>query len=537
MSIKVLRFGFLSFITGMILLSIPVEACFRSKKEVHICNYAKPGQDITKTLQYLIDHYSTIVIDSGTWFISSGIKLRSNTTIKGADKITSILKRNDFGAVVRSGVLFCTEESNVYIFTQHNPKDNFEDSKLRYSNIHFENITIDFNRSPVKYSKESLSKANLYGIIFSRCKDCTVKNCRFIDSMNEYANNGCPAISFVQSRDCCVYDCFSEHVTFLKSVYSNSMTVSGNYCEYSVGTCIESVGGNGGVFENNCVKEVYWNVSCVGINTTNCLVRNNYICSSANNTSCLTLGHRGYESFSASGSRVYDNTFLSKGVRTILIQNGSNLRIKGNVLTCVLTNDSPTPTFGCVVARGEDNYDICIEGNEMTVDGDKLYGAISYSGPGGLFIYRNKIKSNRGIVVDASTDVITIEGNEVYSSKYSICVNSPNGSIIIKDNHLTDGLLIKGGARLNIQNNHFSNTPNSSYFYGNWGIINISNNTFKDCIDLEQLFLINAEHEKPDVDASNVTVSNNTIINCPNTIVRFSRNNNVRQLHNIVLND
>ena len=37
-------------------------------------------------------------IDPGIWYISPGIKLRSDITIKGMDRESSILKRNDCGS-------------------------------------------------------------------------------------------------------------------------------------------------------------------------------------------------------------------------------------------------------------------------------------------------------------------------------------------------------------------------------------------------------------------------------------------------------
>ena len=195
------------------------------------------------------------------------------------------------------------------------------------------------NRSPLKYSMEQMSKANIFGIVFCHAKGCVVKNCRLMDSMNEYANNGCPAVSFLQSRDCSIINCFSKNVTFVKSVYSDFVTVSGNYCENSVGTCIESICGKGGQFDNNYVKGIYWDVSCVGVNSMECKIENNVIYSASNNTSCLTLGHRGYNYFSASGTVVDGNTLSSDGVRAILVQNGSGMQICNNTLSCAPTED------------------------------------------------------------------------------------------------------------------------------------------------------------------------------------------------------
>lgn len=530
--IKQFFIGFISLFCWNSITPLTMDCICIKKDVVHINKYAKPGDDITSILQTLIDNHSTIVIDPGTWYISPGIKLRSNITIKGKSRESSILKRNDFDARIESGVLFKTDRSNLYVFKQMNPEDIFDESKVKYSNIHFENLTIDFNRNPLIYSKDQLSENNIFGIVFSHCRECSIDNCCFLDCMNENSNNGCPAVAIFQSRDCNITDCYSEHVTFIKSVYSNSVTVSGNHCENSVGTCIELTCGDVSLIEKNYVNGVYWDVSCVGINSTNSVIRNNIIHSANNNTSCLTLGHRGYDHFSASGAVVMGNKLFADGVRSVLIQNGSDIKISNNILTCVLSEDSPTPTFGCIAARGDDNSDIVIVGNEIKTTGDKIYGAITYVGPGKVYINKNKINSKRGIFIHASTNEIIIQDNEVKSSDYSICVSSPE-RIRISDNKLTDGLLIRGGSNISIHKNLFSRTHNSSYIYDDWGLISISENTFDECLDIEQLFLINAEKKDSSFDSSNVSVLDNKIRKGPNTFVHFSKSGQVRQLRDI----
>ena len=65
------------------------------RKTVHISKYAKNGEDVTVVLQELINKYSTIIIDEGTWYVGSGIRLKNGVTIKGTNKTTSIIKRKD----------------------------------------------------------------------------------------------------------------------------------------------------------------------------------------------------------------------------------------------------------------------------------------------------------------------------------------------------------------------------------------------------------------------------------------------------------
>jgi|GEM_PF-4392285 len=510
----------------------PVVACIRANREVHINQYAKPGDDITVVLQKLINQNSTIIIDPGTWYISPGVKLRSGITIKGTDKEVSVLRRNDSDRIIKGGVLFYTERANIYIFTQQNPADSFDESKVKYSNILFKDLTIDFNRSPQKYSSEQIAKTNLFGIIFSRSKNCTVENCRFLDSMNESANNGCPAVSFLQSRNCSIVDCVSKQVTLVKSIYSIDVTVARNLCEDSIGTSIEFVCGDGGVLESNFVKGVYWDVSCVGVNTTNCLIRNNTIYSSSDNVSCLTLGHRGYEGFSASGTVVGGNNLHSEGVRSIFIQNGADIHIENNSISCVLSEDSSTPTYGCVVARGEDIGNITIVDNEMSASGGKIYGAITYAGYGNVTVRNNHIKSRRGIVVFPNGNDIIVENNKIESSDYAICASSPAG-LFVTGNHMSDGLFIKGGNRIVIEHNSFSEIIHPSYIYENWEDVSISYNTFSNCDKLQELFLMNVENNEAFFDISSIKVSENEVTRGPSFLIRFSGDKRNKSLHNV----
>lgn len=514
--------------------SIPAVACIRAKREVHIKKYANPGDDITVVLQKLIDKYSTIIIDPGMWYISPGVKLRSDVTIKGVDKETSILKRNDANGRIKGGVLFYTEKADVYVFTKQNPKDNFDEAKVKYSNILFKDLTIDFNRNPLTHSSEQIAKTNLFGIIFSRGKDCVVDNCRFLDSMNHSANNGCPAVSFLQSRNCSIVDCVSKHVTLVKSVYSRDVTVARNLCEDSIGTSIEFVCGDGGVLDSNYVNGVYWDVSCVGVNTTNCLIRNNTIYSSSDNVSCLTLGHRGYEGFSASGTVVSGNNLHSEGVRSILIQNGSDIYIENNSLSCSLTEDSSTPTFGCIVARGEDIGNITILDNEMSASGDKIYGAITYAGRGNVTMRNNHIKSCRGIVLFPNGYDVIVDNNKIESSEYAICASSPAG-LYVTGNHMTDGLSVKGGNSIVIEHNSFSEIVHPTYIYENWDDVSISDNTFSNCDKIQELFLLNVEHKEASFDMSRINVSRNEVMKGPNYLIRFSGNKGKKSLRNVMV--
>ena len=89
----------------------------------------------------------------------------------------------------------------------------------------------------------------------------------------------------------------------------------------------------------NRVDEVFWKVSCVGVNSTDCIVRGNIVAATSDNISCLTLGHEPVH-FRADNAVVENNVFHLKGARSVLIQNGCNILLKGNDCLSVIEKNS-----------------------------------------------------------------------------------------------------------------------------------------------------------------------------------------------------
>ncbi len=50
--------------------------------------------------------------------------------------------------------VFYTERINTDIYSKHDTEDDFKAERLKYKNIHFEDLTIDFNRSPQVFTHE-----------------------------------------------------------------------------------------------------------------------------------------------------------------------------------------------------------------------------------------------------------------------------------------------------------------------------------------------------------------------------------------------
>lgn len=518
------------------------EASILKQKEVHIKDYVNEGEDITSVLQNLIEQYSTIVIDPGVWYISPWIELKSKLTIKGADRETSILKRVNSHTQLQSGFLFYTDKTNIYVFTQNNIDDNYDENKVNFYDIHFENLTIDFNRNPSGSTKQQIEETNLFGIVFSHCRSCSIDNCKFIDHMNKETNSGCPAVVFFQSKDCRISNCYSEKVTMVKSIYSENVTIDGNYCINSVGTCIESVCGKGCTLKNNFVKGVLWDVSCVGVNTTDSKIYNNVVISGENNISCLTLGHKGFPLSAANNTVVKNNHFKSEGVRSILLQNGSGVIIRDNELSCVLNQKMPASNCGCIVARGESMgiSNLLIERNLMVAYGDIPYGVVTYAGSGNVLIRSNSIQGKRGISFLAEGIDAQVRDNDISCSEYSVSALSPN-SLYIVNNVIKDGIMIKGGETLYIKDNTFESITHASFIYGNWNKVIINDNVFNlaSSYDYGSLFIFNAKGKDRNYSTSNFMTKGNILNNNKEMVylVNYSYNDVASQLIPIVFND
>ena len=457
--------------------------------------------------------------------------MRSNVTIRGVDKSISVLKLSNDKKAFKNGFVFYTEDINPKIYTHRNPNDNYDERNTKYDNIHFEYFTIDFNRHPEQCPPESIQYSSLYGIALIHCRNSTIDNCCFTDYMSEEINNGFPAVVVFQSRDCSVTKCISNRITFIQSIYSENVTINDNHSEKSVGTSIETICGKGCVIERNYVNGVYWSVSCVGVNTIESVVRDNIVFCSATNGSCLTLGHKGYDYFSSSNTIVEGNFFESNNVRAITIQNGADILIKNNKVSCVLSNDSDTPTYGCVISRGLENKNLTIENNEMIAYGDKSYGVVTFVGSGLIIIRNNIIKGKRGITLASEGIDAQILNNEVYSTDYSITASLPK-TIIIENNYLYDGISVKGCDKLFVKGNTFQSIDHSSYIYGRWNNIAIQNNVFNlnSSGKIDYLFLFNAEKIDNKYDFVDFTIEGNHInsVNMKPQIVQFSQNKVIR---------
>lgn len=477
---------------------------------VHIRDYAKSGDDVSTVLQHLVDNYNTVFVDEGTWFISSGIKLHSGTSIIGLGKDRSIIKRND-STPLNGGFLFYTETINPDIYIQRNPEDLFNKELISHTDIVIRDLTIDFNRKPERYKDIELKSRNLYGIGLIRASRCVISGCSFIDHMTKTCNNGYPAIVSFQSEKLVVENNHCRNMTFLQVWNSKGVTVRGNTCTNSVGTAIETSGGLAHIIERNTVNSVFWSVSCVGVNSTDCYIAGNTIYGEAHNLSALTLGHEGAYT-SASRAVVKNNEFYTNGDVGVLIQNGHNILVTENNCSCCLSPSSSELSSGCIVASGNDReiYDIKVSDNNLTATGEGKSGGITYRGSGKLEIKGNDISSNKGISVLNQDCAARIQKNSIQSQYYTIQANC--NRVLIKGNILTNGI-VSSSSNIRIINNDIEIRSHNSFFINNRGKVSIVGNSIipAESIPADRAFVLDASGRGDKEISKAVKVKKNSI--------------------------
>lgn len=178
----------------------------------------------------------------------------------------------------------------------------------------------------------------------------------------------------------------------VQSIYSRNVTVESNHCISSAGTPISFISGTRHKCIGNKVDKVFWNVSCIGMNSTHSIVRGNIVTASVGNISCLTLGHEPVI-FRADYTVAENNTLHSEGCRSLIIQNGCGIIMSNNECSCVINMDALEMTSGAIVASGraEGIFDLSLMDNRLNATGDGNRGCITYRGTGRVLIQGNTI--------------------------------------------------------------------------------------------------------------------------------------------------
>lgn len=517
-------------IVGWALSQFISAACGRS---AHIQDYANPEDNITVVLQQLINQYETVIIDEGLWYVSPGIQLRSGVTIKGMGVDKSVLMR-DHRVPLQSGMLFYTEYANPDSYTNKNASDAFSSKRIAYRRIRFKDLTIDFNRNPERYTNTELKGKNLYGIALIRATKCSIENCAFRDGMTNDCNNGYPAVVVYQSSKVQINNNHCEGMTFLQVVYSYESFIRGNSCRNSVSTAIATTSGSHHLCENNSIDGVYWEVSCLGINSTHCTIRGNKVIAAKHNLSCLTLGHE-HSFFSASGAVVDNNVFESNGCRCILIQNGNGISIMQNTCSCVINENDSILSSGCVAVSGQsrDLYGIIIKNNRLQARGNGSAGCITYRGSGEVLIEGNDIEAVRGVSILMSNEgTAKFFQNKINSTHYSIQANCRD--MLVSDNELSDGI-ITTATGIVIKNNKITNSNHCSFLGTKWERVEIENNEVSSLpsknVTSPCVFLFDASEKDASYKTDQVKILNNSTSGVFNGVmVRFSGTKNCPQL-------
>lgn len=372
------------------------------KKTVHISKYVRRGSDVTNVLQKLVNENSKVIIDKGTWYISSTVYIPSGTTIEGRSKKKSILKASETALSNSNGQFRMLVTSNKGVG--------------KTLGITVSNLTFDLNRHPAELRtlNKSVSECGVNALYIEGGMHVILRDCIFIDYCI-YDNSGknysiMPVVFAVNASECTISGCSTENCTFLYVNNCLNVTISENIGKNSFGTWIETEGGRGHKILNNVFNDVWCQVSTIGINSTGCEVFGNSISNETKKEiSCITLGHDDrhsdcYLSTKADSCYVHDNIFRTSNNLGILVQSGSHLRIEDNQIE-ISPSGATSYHSGIGIAGDETNFHHArIKGNIIRSINGKGNGII------GINMYESEIENNT--LIGGFDNRVSIRGNK-----------------------------------------------------------------------------------------------------------------------------
>lgn len=436
-----------------------------SNKKGQVSWFGREGDDITAGLQLLTNSCKTVLIDEGTWVVSSGIVIRCNQIIRGISKEKSIIKVDENAIVKSLGRLcvFSTTPFTLPTITTENlrnlPDDSYQYKTFR--NITISNITFDLNRHPsILVDHKKVGIVSLIAVRYENCENCKITDCVFKD-YQEFDATGedevskrrrsvaYAAVFITDCSQCEVKNCYSQNCTFLFVVNSNKVLVEGNKGVNSFGTWIETLGGNGHKILNNHFENQWWKVSTIGVNSVNCEVAFNSVRNDTKNEiSCLTLGHDSRQARFKYGmtaiadyAYVHDNSFETTAERGILVQSASNVRIVRNDVICE-PMESTIDKAGIVFIGDVTNFkNAVIKQNEVHLKSGNGIGIIGLEMQTAR-IERNIVDGmvNTGIWIKDKSYNITIDNNRLVNAGNALKVDWTDKVTII-NNDIRGGVL------------------------------------------------------------------------------------------------
>jgi len=411
-----------------------------------------------------------LIIPSGTFLVNSQCRVPSNIRIRGQyNSIININPLNWTGGITKFYALFTTVNVTA-------PPEvgywRIGTGTLTYFNIQIENLTINLNRDGAVLTPTQMLNSAFNAVRFEDAQNCSVTNCRFIDSMTQANHNAYTmVVFFVRSQQCYVDGSAFERTSCLFAAESNYCGFTNSTSIYGNTSPVETIAGEGHYIANNNFGEYWETTSCVGINSVQCVVEQNVF--TAPMLMAVVLGHDQPSppepsqygvSVAADNSIVRHNNITGIAATNfgIYLQNATNSQIDSNT----------------IVNLGK--------GALYTTD-DKI--AIRVSGAGAVDRFLNNTINNN--TIDNATagirisdgDSITISDNSITDTKAAIYIAGSTGyEAVVSNNYISgaESALISANGSCRVVNNRIYNiTANSPQWsiYMAYGSQQFSNNS------------------------------------------------------------
>lgn len=461
--------------------------------------------DISGTLQYLVNINRHIIINIGTWIVSTTVLIRENTVIMGEHPTLSILKANEQSIINgenKYNLLSTVSMINNISITYFR---NGNEGTYPYENIIIRDIHFDTNRQNIVTNSNIMCSIRL-----ENCNNCIIDNCTFTDYNTTDDSVFDTQVYVVESKNCKVSNCRTTNCSLVKVLNCYDISVSNNIGSNTVGTWIETLAGESLFIDNNTITtdiRPQSENSTIGVNSRNTTISNNKVIDAF----FINLGHvisAGDERYyglpiDASGALVASNMVQVENNMAFYIQNADNITVRDNKFKVHLTEDyRPNEEWGVFNFKGSTTFNVInIINNELLITAEtnpttsQLYTADGLAIRDGhkLFMSNNRISSTKRPIIIRNTDDVDNDYFRIDSNNFTtyaggtiipiVCENvfftnnivnqqvlfSVKGVLDICRNTVASDKLVQINlnevTKLGITNNAFLGTPPTRYIY------------------------------------------------------------------------
>lgn len=386
------------------------------------------SDNISSTLQYLVNTNKHVTINTGTWTVSNTVFIKENTVIVGEHPTLSILKANEQSIVNGDNKYNLLSTVNMINNISITYFRNGNEGTYPYENIIIKDIHFDTNRQNIVTNSNIMCSVRL-----ENCNNCIIDNCTFTDYNTVNNSVFDTQIYVVESKNCKINNCKTANCSLVKVLNCYDVDVTNNVGNNTVGTWIETLAGESLFIDNNIITNdirPQSKNSTIGVNSRNVTITNNKVIDAF----FLNLGHvisSGDERYyglptDANGTLAANNIVQVENYMAFYVQNANNITIRDNKLKAHFTEDyNPSEEWGIFNFISAATFNVInIINNELLITAEsnpttsKLYTADGLVIKNGhkLFMSNNKISSTKRPIIirnadNADNDYFRIDSN------------------------------------------------------------------------------------------------------------------------------